>query len=984
MNPFLKQVAAHYINTPNLNRFTFVFPNRRSGKFFERELRLQARQLLMMPRIMTENEWIAEITGIIPVDTLEALMILYRAYATVMGDNAQGFDHFVFWANLIINDFDDADKALADTNLLYSNLSDLRQISTDYLSPELKATLAEILNLNLLLSDNSERFWAQHRRKTDTSQNPDTDQEVKQSYLDLWQQMPQIYHTYFQLLEQQHLSTYAHAFRLAAQALLEHKTIDLRAEQVVMVGFSQLSVSELAIFRALHRNGKAQFWWDTASPIFSLDDNNPAARQVAAYARLFPAPEPIEQQSFKDRQINVVAVPSNVGQAKWAFQYIDQLIKKQCIQAENAINTAIVLPDQTLFVPLINAISDKIGKINVTMGYPLRNAGIASLIRLIVKTHKQAAHNKTTNQWTYYHEDIRDILSHPLIKANFTTQALQIKTKIDKQRTWNVPQDTFRNTFLQHILQPIENPADKQQVLQFIDQLANFCQSIGQLTTVQDRKPDDITLPLQSAFIEQYLEAIGQLRAALDRHGLPATDDTIFFLIDRMLQHYVMPFEGEPLEGLQIMGLLETQSIDFQHLIILSANEHTFPARNNIRSLISDELRAAYNLPTAEQAEQTTAYYFYRMIARAQSVTLIYNSAAQSEPSRFIKQLQLLYSNQLNINHIQVNISETAQPDLHISVDKALTHMNNYTTPAADEDPENAHCLSASSINEFINCKLKFYFHHVEHLKDADTPNDFIDPASFGSIIHDTLQDLYYPNPGKPNIVTRENLIQFKQNRLQAAVERRINISYLHQPETTPITGETLILQETIEEFVRRAIDIDLQYMEDFNTDFIEVLECEAEHKIPLTLGGTTFNFSYKPDRVDRIAEQLRIIDYKTGKDETHFSDVDDLFKNKGERPKAILQLLLYCNAWVSEFSPTPIMPMIYQLSRPKQSSIYIKKEKLIFDLNEDINKQFVKQMEKTIQEIIGDTTPFTQTDNNSHCNYCHFIDFCQRQPTDY
>lgn len=1004
MKSFLQQVAEYYATGQGLEDYCFVFPNRRSGKFFEQRLGEAINGPAMMPRIVTMTDFLSDVTGYIQVSPVEAMMVLYKAYVQVMGNEAAPIDTFVFWGNLIINDFNDADMNLVDMRQLYSNLSDLRKISTDYLDSDLRQAIERVLNVRIPM-ENSDRFWRE------PWQGMADDGEVRRSFFSLWERLYDIYCTYHQMLREQGLSTIGMVYRDAAQRLL---LLDERhlPRKVVMVGFSSLSVSEMAVFKALKQMGLGQFWWDDALDVTSLSELSVAIGMVGEYARMFPAPTALEPVTLRGKCVEAVAVPSSVGQAKWASHRIDLLKRQGFIpHPEDAVNTAVVLPDERLFIPLLNSLSGEIAHFNVTMGYPLRHANIVSLMHLVARAHKQAVRHG--DEWTFYREDVKDIMSHPIIKSMYTREAMTVTNHIAEHNVWNVSAAWLcKLRGFDTLFSPLQDVADVQQVLQYIDRLMAFCHEVDAQVRRADvsRKPsvdddehdDDASirelLPLQSAFIEQYVEALEQLKLAIAAHGLPVADDTLFYLIDRLIQSYVVPFEGEPLKGLQIMGVQETRSLDFENLVILSMNERVMPRKHGIASLIPDDLRAAFYMLTGSRQEAIATYDFYRLISRASRVVLVYSTASTgvgaAEPSRFIGQLKLLFGDEIVFREMKVDTAGVTPAEIPICVPKASTPMPDYVTPSVMADPVRAKCLSHSSIAEYMDCPLKFYLHHVEHLTDTSDENDFMDYGTFGNIIHDTLQALYYPPmPGGERregvfVVTEQMIEQFKQERMRREVERHINEQYLHHEATEPIQGEALILQETIETFVLRALDHDLKLLSDSDAHSLEVIECEKEHRVQLDFSHddvtARFNFTYKPDRVDRIDGRLRMVDYKTGNDLTVFSLLDDLFvapTGNKKRRKAILQLMLYCNAWWLEHPDDDVIePVIYKLRNMDEAGVSHGKEPYVFDARSEVNLDFRCRMGDVIAGLLDMSGDFSQAEPGSKCcQYCRFTDFCRR-----
>ena len=994
-------MAEYYATTPHLQDLCFVFPNRRSGKFFEQRIAEAVPGPVMLPRIMPMADFLSDITAYNQVGQLESIIVLYKAYCQVMGDKAAPMDSFVFWANLIINDFNDADMNLVDVAKLYANLRDLRQIATSYLDRELIDDIERVLNINLPRDIDTERFWRAWYPQQAASGSTDGDAEVRQAYFSLWERLYDIYQVYHDMLKQQGLHTVGRIYRDAVECIKQMDDQRL-PDKVVMVGFSSLSVSEMAIFKALRGRQRADFWWDNALTGLEGGSNNPVGKAVSEYAALFPMPRQLEAETLTGLKVEAIAVPSTVGQAKLAFEWVDRLIKQGDIpHTDNAVNTAIVLPNENMLIHLMGAVSQQITALNVTMGYSMRNANIVSLMHLVARAHKRAS--KRAGGWTYYREDVCDIMSHPIIKTVFTQQAMSMTDTITAKNLWNIDESQLASKGFGALFQTVTDTADIHQVCDYIDRLTEFCdQVVGRLKL--DQQPllatgdDDDTrklLPLQAAFVTIYAEALHQVKAAFVTHGIPATGDTLFYLIDRLTSAYVVPFEGEPIRGLQIMGMQETRSLDFDNLIILSMNEREYPRKHAIASFIPDDIRAAFFMLTSARQDDIEAYNFYRLISRAKNVALLYSNSSSgvgsADPSRFVTQLKLLYGGKVEFTEYRAEISVNMPAELPIAVGKVGAPMNDYVKPSAEDDPENAKCLSHSSLAEYIDCPLKFYMHHVQHLDDNNQAGDFMDAGTLGTIVHDTLQKLY---SGDKKIITYQDIEDFKKHEMANVMAEKINLLFMHRSGDVPLEGQAVFVQKAIETYVLRVLNYDQELLSQQQADHFEIIECEQDHRVQLQFDDVKFNFTYKPDRVDRIGDSqvVRMVDYKTGKDETRFADLDELFRpstGNFKRRKAVMQLMLYCNAWHHEHPQQEvIMPVIYKLVKMSETGVR-KGEKVgkrlvynpfLFEAGSELNKAFVTRTAAVIRELLDPATPFTQAQPDSHCcTYCHFADFCQR-----
>ena len=1020
--PFLEQVANHYLNIQGLEDYCFVFPNRRSGQFFtyylqqglvqsDRHDRVSRPHL--MPRVTSINDLVAELTGTVDATDIEMMFALYDSYCRTMGDKAQEFDKFIYWAQLIISDFNDIDRSLADVHEIYQNLEDLHDLSSNYLSPEVEEKVRKIFGDSLFTAffdtNADASLWRLFNADKPMASSKDNE-VVKREFLSLWNALETIFNGYHEALSVKGVTTPGRQLRMAA----EIEKDDLPYTRMVFVGFGVLSAAEVKLFDRFKLEGKADFWWDNAGIDAMLEKapHDPGALLIDGYCKRFGA-KPLQRLEDIGPTIKVVAVPSNVGQAKQAFNEV-ALMKDAGDQTSMGIETAIVLPDEGLLVPLLHSVHG-VSRLNVTLGYPLRSSGIVSLMHIVARMHHQAS--KERDVWTYYREDINDILSHPLIKTYFTGEALSMVTELARTNRFRVPAHEFGDLSFKDLFTPaVDSAAGGDEHLQqagYIDHLLTFCNLLMDKMNVANTADEDqeedgkdgVEVTLQQAFLLMYTDVLHQLKRSLAECGQTILLSTLFYLVDRLTAAAVVPFTGEPLQGVQVMGLLETRSLDFENVVILSMNERVFPRRRSINSFIPNYIRRAHGMSTIEQQEAIVSFNFYRLLNRSRQVTLVYDSSAQklgsSEPSRYIAQLEKVYGKSLRYVEMAPEVETTSSISIEVPPDAGNTLRERYTR---DPHHEGGKYLSASAINKYINCPLQFYLHYIQGLNDDSETSDFMDNGTFGTIIHDTLGDCYYSQQmqERGGLVDKAYLEFFKKSKLRDAVVRNIKKTYLRVPEnqlnsdTQPLRGESYMLVDTIESYVRFVLDYDMELIEAQGP--FTILECEETHNMPaLEMGTERFNFTYKPDRIDRLADRtLRIVDYKTGRDETTFTyhqpDLSDLFeRNMDKRRKAILQLFLYSYAYMKEHrEETSVMPVIYKLSSMKDSGVFWKENKrgakpsqYVFKKEDPIAQDFVSKMADVIKSLYeGGFEQAPENPKSRCCNYCRFIDFCRRAPS--
>lgn len=986
---FLRQVAQYFHGkSGGLQDYCFVLPNHRSCKFFERELEMTGNGVFLMPEIMTITDFVSSLTDAATVKPVEALFLLYKCYSSITGNEDYPFDKFIYWGNVVISDFNDVDMNLVDSNRIFKNLKEHREIQANYFDADLQQIVARYFNLSPEgLAANSEEFWRNYNVDSEDQES------VKAEYLRLWQSLNVLYENYHKALEQRGLCTMGKKYRDAVDVV---KNGQGHVNQtMVFVGFNMLSTSELAIFKRLKQQGRALFFWDVAARAFNDDKGvNNGANYVKFFRREFPEPHdfiPDVVDSFP--VIDVVGVPSNVGQAKYCYHLFENLIKDGTVNGKDAINTALVLPDEGLMVPMLNSLSPSIEKKNVTMGYPLIDSDMASLMRVVAKMHRQARRGDD-GEWTYYRSDVKVTLSHPIVRNYFGAEALELLRVIAEKNLFAVPQQLFANTKLELLFHTIDNVDDSASVIEFLRGFITFINSV--IDVMVSPPSSDVaneteiatpTMTLQEAFCRQYVDLIEQLIEMLTRYELPPCEATLFFLIDKLAASFSVPFEGEPLQGLQIMGMLETRCLDFENIIILSANEGTLPGKVKSNSFISDFLRYNYGMSTMAQQDAMYNYYFYRLIGRAKRLIMVYDTSDQAmgagEVSRYVPQLEMVYD--CHVNRLMFSTKSVTAKPLEIMMPKrgdSLKKLNEFRCGYGNR------ALSASTIKEYVNCGLMFYFHTIEKLRASDIDGDFMDAVTFGDIVHNALQQLYYPDcDGKPREgdykVTCRDIRLFKKNKLANVVQNLVNEKYMHNSSISKLVGEASIVSVAITKFANAALDHDIELLQNIDNNYFTVIECESRHNITMKYGGVDFNFTYIADRIDRLSSgQLRIVDYKTGKDATSFKSVDELFADNDTTHRGILQLMLYCNAYAQENGlDEPIMPIIYTLRDMNNAGVLFNGEQL-----QDYrlcNDDFKLKMDQVIKSMFDQDGAFEQTANNdpstTPCRFCKYADFCRR-----
>ena len=707
------------------------------------------------------------------------------------------------------------------------------------------------------------------------------------------------------------------------------------------------------------------------------DDNNRASFRVKDNLQLFPSKHQLEitEDNIKSK-IELIGVPSGVGQAKHISNIITDLIDKGEIENPNeAINTAIVLPDENLLIPTLYSIPKEIGKINVTMGYSLSHSSIAGLVEHI--SLLQQNQRKWNNEVAFYHRYVKAILNHPLIILSAKQKADELKEHILKYNRVVVPvSEITEDPLLKLIFTPITKWSEISSYLHVI--LSYLYNTLTEIKhSDDDLKENSINhSDLEREFIVQYYKTITSLGDRLNGVDVMSVD-TYFRLLRKLARGISVPFSGEPLSGLQIMGVLETRTLDFDNLIILSMNEGVFPIKKATNSFIPFTLRKGFALPTYEFQDSTYAYHFYRMISRAKNIYMLYDTRTEGmqtgEVSRYFYQLKYLYNSLFDISEKVVTYDVSAPSITPVSVEKTPEVMKLLNQFRAGGDKS----LSASHINNYIDCPLKFYFTALENLSEESDVQESVEADVFGTIFHRLMEVIYkrfYNIDVTPNALTAIiNNDAYLNEVLETAFSK-----YYFKDEGNPrkLQGQYYLIGEILKSYVKQTLKVDIK-----STPFRYI---GSEYRFNTTYKVNeqlAVNFKGSIDRIDNIGDSVRIIDYKTGTGETKFKDIQHLFDStKDKRPYQILQVFVYGLFFLMQNPDTKLSPAVYYLrSIFNDFDPKITMDKVpVIDLNSCL-PEFKDKFDEVVEEIFNPSVPFTQTQNNKNCQWCSFKDLCNK-----
>ena len=957
MTPFLQQIASLFYQQygAEVSRLAFVFPNRRTGLFFQKYLSEVADKPLFSPTILTINDLFVQLSGKQTADRISMLFMLYDIYVRHSG-STETFDEFLYWGEMLLNDFDDVDKYMADARMLFTNVTDLREIENDF----------SFLDAEQIAAIRT--FWS--------SFYPKGDSPNQEEFLAVWKILYTLYNDLRDALAAEGRGYEGMIFREVVELMEQNNCCDLPYTKVVFVGLNALSVAEECFLIQLQKQGIADFYWDYASDKVT-DPNNKASYFVERNLKNFPSQYSLPAEEKVDTEIEVIGIPSGIGQAKQVYTLLNELCKEDEMSPEDALRTAIILPDEHLLIPVLNAIPEQIRRINVTMGYPLAGTPVASLMEYILALQKNVRY--VDRQPVFYFRDVLPILNHRYISSTCPeiVNAL-VKDIAENNRIYISAVDLGKTDLLSVLFLPVTD------VNTFSDYLINVLQELNKVMHAlsSDEEEEDATQrtnDLEQEFIFHYFTTVNRMKEIMQDAGIEMKIDTYFRLLKRVTDTITIPFRGEPLSGLQIMGVLETRALDFDRLIILSMNEGIFPLRKAANSFIPYNLRRGFGLPTYEHQDSVWAYHFYRLIYRASHVSLLYdtrsNGLQTGEVSRFVHQLHYHYEVPLQNKLVVYNVSSAKTPALQVKkTDEVMQRLNAFHKGGN-------RAISASAVNTYLDCPLKFYFSVVEGIQEEEEVSETIESNVFGSILHKVMEELYMPLCGK--IVTADLLKAIKKDTpvLTGAIARAFAEIFFMSDVVRPLTGQNFLIGEMIRKYVEKILERDSKL-----TPFRYI---ESERKINrlFTLGDNRTEIQLKGfiDRIDEVRDAVRIIDYKSGSGTSVFTSVESLFdKEDKDRAKAVMQVFMY--SWMLGAAPAgkTIQPGIYYMrtlfSDSCDASVSRRIERTKTEPVTDFSaysEAFEGELRRCLDEIFGRETPFTQTTTEKACAWCPFKDIC-------
>ena len=958
---FLEYVAEDIIGKygTDLSRIAVVFPNKRAALFLNEHLARIAGQPVWSPAYITISDLFRQHTDLKPADPIKLICDIHKSFTKCTGID-ETLDHFYGWGQLLLADFDDIDKNMADADSIFCNLKDIHELDDiSYLDDEQKEML--------------KRFFANF--------SDDIESELKKRFLSLWSHFGDIYHDYNHRLTEQGIGYEGAIYRKVAS----EETLHLKYDKYLFVGFNLIQKVERVLFSRLMKEGKAKFYWDfdeyympTARAQQSASVPNNTA-SFAAYLTDFPneldnTDRDIYANMRRPKRIRFISSPTENAQARFASNW---LLENDRYKAGR--KTAVVMCDESILLPIMHSLPPEADKVNITSGFPLAMTPVASLVMLLFDLYTLGLRKKGTAFNPHY---LKKLMAHPYARH---LQEVHLKEMNDV----HLKGVHLKGVHLSQVHQ--EKEMHQEGIAALLHHIATLVKQVGIAT-----KQEGNALTQESVF--RMFTILNRLAALADSGDLLVDNTTLRRLVSQLVGAASIPFHGEPVVGVQIMGVLETRNIDFDNVLLLSCNEGNMPKGVNDSSFIPYSIRKAHGLTTIDNKVAIYSYYFHRLLQRAGDITIAYNNSTDNghtgEMSRFM--LQLLVESGQKIDHYSLTAKNQPTPLMPKAIEKDETALSKL---------EEMSRLSPSAINTYIRCKLAFYYQYIAHIKEPDSDPETIDNRMFGNIFHRAAYLIYKDITDHSPVIEKAHIQAYLSNRklLASVVDRAFE-----EEECKTNNGLQIINREVIIEYITKLLKIDQQLCP------FSILAMEEEAKVYTQLSFTTpsggalkggalvssaptkqYNLTIGGiiDRLDAVTDKqtgkrrIRVVDYKTGnKPSSAIKSIEEVFDPKNIASKHsnyFLQAILYSlivsrsKEWNAANDPvSPALLFIKQAATNDYDPTLCIDKHPISDVTV-YEEDFLTKLKETVADMYSPDAAFTPTDDRKKCELCPYRMLC-------
>lgn len=959
MESFLKLVAADlYKHTKgNLAHTAVVFPNKRAGLFFNEYLAQESDSPIWSPAYVSISELFRSLSPWEVGDPVKLVCELYKIFRRET-QSTETLDDFYFWGEMLISDFDDADKNKVDTDKLFSNLQDLRNIMDDY----------------TFIDDEQEEAIRQFFQNFSIERRT----ALKERFISLWDVLGNIYKGFRESLASQNIAYEGMMYR----HVIEHLDVDkLPYEKYVFVGFNVLNKVEHTLFTQLKDAGKAVFYWDYDE--FYMKENRQAVTHEAGEfirRNLRDFPSPLSGELFKNlskpKEVHYIASSTENAQAR----YLPQWIRNNLTTPEK--ETAVVLCNEALLQPVLHSLPAEVKHVNITMGFPLSQTPVYSFLIALLELH---THGFNFKSGRYTFQSVVTLLKHPYTRQLTGQAELLEKELIRNNRFYPLPGELGKDEFLTRLFTPLSGN------LNLCIRLSETLQQVAGIYQANTSGTEDT-----DAFNQLYRESlfkayttINRFRTLIEEDELTVQSETFRRLLVKVLSATNIPFHGEPAIGMQVMGVLETRNLDFRHLVLLSVNEGQLPKSGGDSSFIPYNLRKAFGMTTIEHKIAVYAYYFYRLLQRAERITLMYNTSSdglnRGEWSRFMLQFLIEWPHPITRQFLEAG--QSPQGTSPITVEKTpdvMRRMQSLFDVRANPKAK----FSPSALNYYLDCPLKFYYRYVAGLSAPDEVSAEIDSATFGSIFHYAAEHIYKDLTTHGKVINKEALETLLRNevKLQDYVDTAFKKLFFNVPqnEKPEYNGIQLINSAVIARYLKQLLQNDLRYAP--FTFIASEMEVDEPIDIQTPKGVIKSRIGGIIDRMDSKDGTLRIVDYKTGGDADTPPHVESLFIPDKKRSNYVFQTFLYAAIMCRKQPTMKIAPALLYIHRAATETyspvIQMGEPRKPKEAVEDFSKyekEYRERLQGLLEEIFNPEKSFTQTEIIEKCTYCDFKALCKR-----
>jgi hypothetical protein len=851
-NSFLSKIASIVLSQYQKNNTNtiIVLPNKRAKVFLLNEIQVQSQQTIFAPEIISIEDFVQDISGIRSIDSIELLFQFFAVYCSITETAKQeSFENFANWAKTLLQDFNEIDRYLLEPNKILKYLEDIKEVEHWSVSADKKTDLID-------------------------------------KYLVFWKLIPTYYHALYAHLKKAKIGYQGLIYREAVSNL-KYFSFENKEANYIFAGFNALNHAEEKIVQYLLSIKKAQIYWDIDT-VFMQDYYHDAGLFTRRFKKDWShyKSNPFEfivNDFSESKNIQIIGTPKSIGQAKIVGDIVNSLKKTN----QNLTNVAVVLGEENLLLPILYSLPSQVDALNITMGYSSKNNPVQILVSKLFKMHSSAI-SRNSKSYVFYYKEVLDVVTHPLLDG--LIKAEKLVSIVNKDNFTFIPHKKVLelNGKSSEIFDFIFTKWDNNPIV-ILETIATILIQIKDFLN-KDIEEEKIT----KAFLFSIFKVINKLQSYFENNPNINNVETLYAIYKQVIDVAEVSFEGEPLNGLQIMGVLESRVLDFDTVIITSVNEGKFPAGKSMNSFIPYDVKLEYGLPTFKEKDAIYTYHFYHLLQRAKNIYLLYNTEADGldagERSRFITQLLV----EKQANHtiteriINPNVPEIAyQPMVIEKSEKVMERLKEIAIKG----------FSPSALTSYIRNPIQFYFQKILSIRETDEVEENIAVNTLGTIIHGALEELYKPFIGK--ILTEQN-IETCFKLLENEIISQFKLVY---KEGEIKQGRNLLAFEVAKRNVFNFLKIELQSIKDGDAIKIIALEKTIEHEISSPKLPFKVLLKGNVDRIEVRNGIIRIIDYKTGKVEKRnvvLKDWNGLTAD-GKNDK-IIQILTYAYMYQEQY----------------------------------------------------------------------------------